>query len=288
MLKHIKGLLNFTVFRPEPDDPEAAWKHRFPGKTTVLLNIGRSSLAFSVIDAKGKIKFSDRRRGEVRDLFVDFLPVVKENSSEGWCAVSLDTRYVISIETNLSRKKGSELALKKDPRSVLHGRYERGKLYAITHNPETNSSLLLSYDSEFINKTEFTLKEKGLKVGRLLCGTYVLLRHALSEVNTKKGTDEPVTALFVAICSGSVCALLQEKDNWVEIRSRPDVFFDDLQPLLDLVSPFADRLPADCPVVLVCDEPLRDLPEKLAAIYPGHDIRDLTEAGLLARLVYES
>jgi hypothetical protein len=157
MLNYIKALLNFSAFRPEPDDPAAVWRQRFPGKTTVLLNIGRASLGFSVVDAKGNIKFSDRRRGELRDLFVDFLPIVKENATDGWCAVSLDTRYVISIETNLSRKAGSELALRKDPRSVLHGRYERGKVYAITHNPETNSSLLLSYDSEFISKTEFTL-----------------------------------------------------------------------------------------------------------------------------------
>ena len=287
MLQHIKGLLDFSVFRPEPDDPEATWKSRFPGRITVLLNIGRNSLGFSVIDPKGKIKFSDRRRGELRDLFVDFLPVVKENSSDGWCAVSLDTRYVISIEANLSRKKGSELALKKDPRSVLHGRYERGKIYAITHNPETNSSLLLSYDSEFIAKTEFTLKERGLKLGRLLCGTYVLLRHALSEVNTSKGTDNPVSALFIAVCSGSVCAVLQEKDNWVEIRSRPDVFFDDLQPFFDLVSPFGERLASDAPVVLACDEPVTGLPEKLAALFPGHELKDFTEPGLLVRLIYQ-
>lgn len=284
MLNYVKSLLDFSAFRPEPDDPEAAWKNRFPGKVTVLLNIGRASLGFSVIDEKGRIKFSDRRRGELRDLFIDFLPMVKENATDGWCAVSLDTRYVISIETNLSRKAGSELALRKDPRSVLHGRYERGKLYAITHNPETNSSLLLSFDSEFISKTEFTLKERGLKVGRLMCGTYVLLRHALSEVNTKKGTENPVSALFIAICSGSVCALLQDKDNWVEIRSRPDVFFDDFQPLIELVSPFSERLPADAPIVLVCDEPVPDLAEKLAEAFAGHDLKDLTEPGLLVRL----
>ena len=284
MLNHVKSLLNFSAFRPEPDDPASGWKSRFPGKATVLLNIGRGSLGLSVVDPKGAVTFTERRRGELRDLFVEFLPVVKENTAEGWCAVSLDTRYVISIETNLSRKAGSELALRKDPRSVLHGRYERGKIYAITHNPETNSSLLLSYDSELIAKTEFTLKERGLKLGRLMCGTYVLLRHALSETNTKKGTENPVTALFLAICSGSVCALLQEKDNWVEIRSRPDVFFDDLQPLLDLISPFAERISPETRVVLICDEPVPELPEKLAALFAGHEITDLTEPGLLARL----
>lgn len=288
MLAYIKSILNFSAFRPEPDDPEAVWKKRFSGKPTVLLSIGRSTLGFSVIDAKGKVKFDEKRRGELRDLYVDTLPVVKENTHDGWCAVSLDTRYVISVESNLSRKAGSELALKKDPRSVLHGRYERGKSYAVTHNPETNSSLLLSYDAEFIAKTEFTLKEQGLKVGRLLCGTYVLLRYALAAINAKKGTESPVSALFVAICSGSVCALLQDKDNWLEIRSRPDVFFDDLQPLLDLVGSFAERLAPETPVVLACNEPVAELPEKLAELFAGHTINDLTEPGLLAELVFQN
>jgi len=288
MLQYIKGILNFSVFRPEPDDPGAAWKKRFPGKTTVLLNIGRSGLSFSVIDSKGNVKFSDRRRGELRDLLVDFLPTVKENASDGWCAVSLDTRYVISIETNLSRKQGSELALKTDPRSVLHGRYERGKLYAVTHNPETNSSLLLSYDAEFVTKTEFALKERGLKLGRLLCGTYVLLRRALAETNKRKGTENPVSALFVAICSGSVCVLLQEKDNWVEIRSRPDVFLDDLQPLLDLITPFGERLSPEADIVLCCDEPVPGLPEKLGEVFPGHKLNDLSKPGLLAEIVFNN
>lgn len=288
MLQHVKGVLDFSVFRPEPEDPEAAWKSRFPGKNTVLLNIGRSSLGFSVLDSKGRIKFSDRRRGELRDLSVDFLPIVKENASDGWCAVSLDTRYVVSIETNLSRKPGSEAAVKIDPRSILHGRYERGKIYAVTHNPETNSSLLLSYDAEFIKKTETTLKERGLKIGRLLCGAYVLLRHALSETNMKKGTENPVNALYLSICAGSLCALLQEKDNWVEVRSRPDVFFEDPQPLLELIAPFGERLAPDGEVVLVCDEPVKDLAEKIAGVFPGRALNDLTKPGLLADLTYRN
>ncbi|MBU3665534.1 MAG: hypothetical protein FGM15_06610 [Chthoniobacterales bacterium] len=288
MLHYVKGILNFSIFRPEPDDPEAAWKARFAGKNTVLLNIGRAGLGFSVIDPKGRVKFTDRRRGELRDLFVDVLPIVKENASDGWCAVSLDTRYMVSIETNLSRKKGSEEAIKIDARSILHGRFERGKIYAVTHNPETNSSLLLSYDADFIKKTEATLKERGLKVGRLLCGVYVLLRYALGATNTKKGTENPVSALYLATCAGSVCALLQIKDNWVEIRSRPDVFFDDLQPLVELISPFAERLPEGADVVVACDEPVPGLPEKMASVFPGQKINDLTSPGLLAELIYKS
>ena len=42
MLQYVKGILNFSIFRPEPDDPDPPWKARFPGRATVLLNVGRS------------------------------------------------------------------------------------------------------------------------------------------------------------------------------------------------------------------------------------------------------
>lgn len=288
MLNYVKAVLNFSAFRPEPDDPQFSWKARFAGQSTVLLSIGRNSLGFTVVDGKGEAKFGERRRGELRDVFVDLAPVIKENATNGWCAVSLDTRYVITIETNLSRKRGSELALKKDPRSVLHVRYERGKAYAITHNPETNSSLLLSYDAEFIQKMESTLKERGLKVGRMFCGTYVLLRHALTVTNDKKGSDNPFSALYVTSCGGSICALLQEKDHWLELRSRPDVITESLEPLSDLLSPFGERFPAGAPLVVACDEPVPGFPEKLGEIFPGREVRDLTKPGFLVSLIYDN
>jgi len=288
MLNYIKNILNFSAFRPEPDDPGFSWKARFAGRSTVLLNIGRNNLGFTVVDGKGKAKFGEKRNGELRDVFVDLLPVIKENASDGWCAVSLDTRYVISIESNLSRKPGSELALKKDPRSVLHGRYERGKSYAVTHNPETNSSLLLSYDTEFIQKTEFLLKERGLKLARLFCGTYLLLRHALSVTNVQKGAEKPVSAFFIACCSGSVCALMQQKDNWTELRSRPDVYSGNLDPLMELLAPFSERLAPDMPIVTACDEPIEGFKQRLEEAFPGRPVNDLTKPGFLASLVFNN
>ena len=37
-------------------------------------------------------------------------------TSEGWCAISFSTRYVISLEVNLSRRKGSEEQIKTNPK----------------------------------------------------------------------------------------------------------------------------------------------------------------------------
>ena len=180
--------------------------------------------------------------------------------------------------------------MKKDPRSVLHARFERGKRYAVTHNPETNSSILLAMDEENVKKTEAFCKEQGLKPGRICCGTYVLLRHALGATNTKKGSENPVSVLYVACCSGSVCALLQERDNWMELRSRPDLFEPggDIAPFVELLRPFQERLGPDRGLVVACDEPVPGLTEKLAELFPGRPINDLTESGLLARLLYRN
>ena len=185
--------------------------------------------------------------------------------------MSLDSRYVISVENNLSRKKGSEEALKKDPRSVLHARFERGKRYAVTHNPETNSSILLSMDEENVKKMEALLKEQKLKPGRICCGTYVLLRHALTATNTKKGAEAPFSALYLACCHGSVCALMQEKDNWMELRSRPDLFEPggDIAPLVELLRPFEERLGPERGLVVACDDRCPAFRKSWPSFFPG-------------------
>lgn len=290
MLQYVKAVLNFSAFRPEEDDPAASWKSRFAGRQTTLVHVGRNSLSYSVIDKKGEEAAGDSGWGELKDLFAELGPQIKDRSVDGWCMISLDSRYVISVESNLSRKKGSEEALRKDPRSVLHTRYEKGKRYAVTHNPETNSSILLAMDEENIKKTELLCKEQKIRPGRICCGTYVLLRHALTATNTKKGSEAPVSALYVACCHGSVCVLLQEKDNWMELRSRPDLFEagGDTTPLLDILRPFQERLGPDRGLVVACDEPIDGLPEKLAGLFPGRPINDLTEPGLLARLLYRN
>jgi hypothetical protein len=290
MLKHVKSVLNFSAFRPEEDDPQASWRSRFAGRQTALVHVARNSLSYVVVDKGGAESGGDAQKGELKEAFAALGPMIKDRVAEGWIMVSLDSRYVISVESNLSRKKGSEDALRKDPRSVLHARYEKGKRYSVTHNPETNSSILLAMDEENIKKVEALCKEQGLKPGRICCGTYVLLRHALAATNTKKGSEAPFSALYLACCQGSVCALMQEKDNWMELRSRPDLFEPggDIAPLVELLRPFEEKLGADRGLVVACDEPVAGLPEKLAELFPGRLINDLTEPGLLARLLFRN
>src|SRR6188472_2801869 len=116
--RDILSVLNFSTFRPEPDDSTAAWKRRFPGKRTALISIGRATLIWRGVQRNGRLGEGDFLRGEPKELIGQAVLPIKDAAEGGWCAVSLNTRYVISLETNLSRRPGSEEVIKSNPRSV--------------------------------------------------------------------------------------------------------------------------------------------------------------------------
>lgn len=284
----ITSVLDFSAFRPEPDDPSAAWRRRFPGKRTAFLGVGKNSLACRSIQKNGAPGPMEVYRGEFKEILEQATPQIRSMTDEAWCAISLNTRYVISLETNISRRPGSEELVKTNPRSILGGRYERGKKYALTHNPETNSSILLAFDEEHLKKLETQVRETGLKVGRICCGAYVLLRHALTLTNITKAGEKPLSTFYVVCCEGAVCALVQDQDRWLEVRSRTDVYEEDITPIADLLAPFHSRLPGDVGITLVCDEPLDGLVERLEGAMPGRPVNDLSQPGLLATLMLQN
>ncbi|MEI6032694.1 MAG: hypothetical protein WCS65_00255 [Verrucomicrobiae bacterium] len=284
----LKSILDFSAFRSEPDDPSAAWKKRFPSEKTVFFGIGRAKLTWREISRSGNPSEQESVRVDPKEGLAQASDHIKTLTEQGWCAVSLNTRYVISLETNLSRRPGSEEMLKSNPRAVLGGKFERGKRYAVTHNPETNSSILLTFDEDQTRKTEAIFSEAGFRVGRLCCGAYVLLRHALAETNKTKGSEQPVSSFYIICCEGAVCALVQDQDRWLELRSRTDVYEDDVGPISDLLAPFQSRLSPAIQITLACDEPLPGLSERLAEVFPGREISDLTVPGLLASLMVKN
>ena len=284
----IKAVLNFSAFRPEPDDSTASWRRRFPGKRTIFFGFGRNALSWRSIERNGQFDALEVVRADPKETLSQTSARLKELTENGWCSVSINTRYVISLETNLSRRPGSEELLRSNPRAVLGGRYERGKQYALTHNPETNSSILFSCDEEQTRRVETLFREAGFQIGRIGCGTYVLLRHALGIVNTTKGSEQPVSTFFVVCCEGAVCALVQDQDRWLELRSRTDVYEDDLAPITDLLAPFQARLSPQIGITFIADEPLPGFVEQLAAVLPGRPVNDLSQPGLLASLMLQN
>ena len=284
-LKDVISVLNFAAFRPEPDDPSASWRRRFPNHRTVLTGVGKSSLGWRGVLKSGRFTEGGLIRGDLKDLINQASIQIKDLADDGWCAVSLNTRYVISLETNLSRRPGSEDVIKTTPRNVLGARYERGKRYSVTHNPETNASILLSTDEDYIKKLEGMLKEAGLNVGRVCCGSYVLLRHALAATNLTRSGEKTATCFYIVCCMGAVCALVQDQDRWLELRSRTDVYEDTLDPVIDLVTPFKQRVAPESEIVLICDQPYEGLTEALQELFAGHKITDLSQPDLLWSLI---
>ncbi|MDX2082252.1 MAG: hypothetical protein SFU53_15820 [Terrimicrobiaceae bacterium] len=255
---------------------------------TIFVGISRAALTWRPINRSGKPGPLEIVRGEPRETLAQIGPQMREATEEGWCAISVNSRYVISLETNLSRRAGTEDMLKTNPRSVLGGRYERGKTYAVTHNPETNSSILLACDEEQNRKIETMFKEAGFQVGRLCCGTYILLRHALTTINTTKGSEKPVSSFIIVCCEGAVLALVQDQDRWLELRSRTDVYEDDPAPITDLLAPFHSRLSPDMGITLVSDEPIPGLADQLSAALPNRPVVDLSQPALLANLMLQN
>ncbi|MBE2205756.1 MAG: hypothetical protein IAE94_15600 [Chthoniobacterales bacterium] len=284
----LKSILNFSAFRPEPDDPSASWKKRFPAERTVFFGLGRGVLTWRAISRSGKPEDLESVRAEPKEVLAQTGDHIKPLTERGWCAVSLNTRYVISLETNLSRRAGSEELLKTNARGVLGGRYERGKRYALTHNPETNSSILLTFDEDQTRKTESLFTEAGFRVGRICCGAYVLLKHALKLINLEKGSENPVSTFYIVCCEGAVCALVQDQDRWLELRSRTDVYEEDLTPITDLLAPFHSRLAPHIGITLICDEPLEGLVDRLTKVFPNREVADLSQPALLATLMVQN
>lgn len=297
-LQHIKDVLTFASFQPEPDDPSASWKRRFSGRRSLLLNVGKNKIQWMGLSKSGKFGAVGEAEGELKEILTTNAEEWKKLTDGGWCGISLNNRYVISLETNLSRKKGYEELLKTSPRQVLGAKYERGKRYALTHNPESNSSLLLTCEDDTIKKLEAGLVEAGLKAARVCVGSYAMLRQAISlsakakpkggaEGSSAEGGEEEAgkQKLFIICNFGAVAILTQKGDQWSDLRSRTDVFQDDPAPLLELLSPFKQQLQPPFEVHFLSHDILPPVATAVEGFFSGGAFTDHTKPGALWALM---
>lgn len=292
MFRELLSVLNFEAFRPEPDDSTASWKRRFSHRKSLLLNIGKSQTSWKSVGRGGRMLEGGVQDGDFKDVIGDMGDIWKEHADQGWIGVSLNNRYVISLETNLSRKQGAEELVKSNPRAVLGARYERGRRYAVTHNPESNTSIVLSCDEEYIRRIETLLKEAGLTPARICCGSYAMLRSLLVQANaempseTAEGEQAP-GVFFVICCEGSICALIQESDQWFDLRSRADTYQDSYEPAVDLLLPYASRIKPDTTLAVLSDQPAEELLAGLRDGFAGREVKDYSREDALWGILQE-
>jgi hypothetical protein len=292
----IKSLLDFGAFRPEPDDSSAPWSRRFPHQKSLLINIGKSQTTWKTLGKGGKLLDGGIHKGEFKDAVEQCAADWRGATEDGWCAVSMNTRYVISLENNLSRKPGVEDLIRTNPRAAIGSRYERGKRYALTHNPESVASILLACEEEQIRRIEGLMKEAGLQVGRVACGTYALLVRLLEEANPEKAvkvqkpeeTGRRGERMYLVCCEGSVCALLQTGELWTELRSRTDLYTDGaIDPALDLLQPLTARLDPGAELLVATDTDHSPIVDRLREQLPEVRIEDLSQPQHLWRVLAE-
>ncbi|MGK0184597.1 MAG: hypothetical protein ACI9R3_000370 [Verrucomicrobiales bacterium] len=295
-LKDIKDVLTFAAFLPEPDDSTAQWSKRFPGKRTLLLNIGKESTSWRVMDKKGVIGDAGKMEGPFKEILAQMGEEWKAMTDEGWCAVSLNSRFVISLEINLSRRQGVEEVLRTNPKAALGAKAERGKRYNLAHNPESNTSMLLSCEEDAITKMEAQFSDADLQVGRVCIGAYAMMNDLISQIHDarkaqlKEDPDAKIgPVLMVAACEGAVCAMTQREEQWLELRSRSDLYTDeDASPIVDIIRPLIDNAGQDVHVVFMGDEQGSSFAELMSQQMPNIRVSDVSVQNQLWNIIADN
>jgi hypothetical protein len=294
-LQDIKDILTFASFRPEPDDSTVSWARRFPNRRSLLVNLNRDGVSWCAVDKSGALGEQGSLGGEIKGVVGDMAEEWLGLTDDGWCAVSVNHRFVISLETNLTRKNGVEEQIRINPKAALGSKAERGKRYAVKHNPESNSSALLAVDEEYIKQIESTFNGVGLKVGRICCGLYGMFSDAVDQMiearaDYLKGKhQEPLGKIIViACCEGSVCIMSSDEERWVELRSRSGLYSaDELEPALNIIMPLVENSGARTQVVFASDQDGAALKNMIATSSTDTLISDISRGDGLWSLLKE-
>lgn len=286
LLDDIKSVLTFAAFRPDADDPETTMGKRFEGRKLLALNISRAQVTWRSFTRKGKLDAFGIQDGDFADVAASRGEEWRTLTDDSWCTVSINNRFIISLENGLMRADNTAHLLRSNPRMVLGPKYDRGKRYAICHHPASTASMLLATEDSMVRVTEDVLRGLGLRPARVACGLFALMEHAVAHIyGTGKGST---TGNFVLIgaCEGSIAALSEQDGQWRDLRCRSGLGTDGVETALQIISPLVAKAPPGTPVYFVSeglpDSSFRkDLMEQLERV----GARDLTQDDLLWTLL---
>jgi hypothetical protein len=253
LLDEIKSVLTFAAFKPDSDDASVPWSRRFEGKKSLLLNVSRNMTSWRSVGKRGRLEESGTQDGE----FADVAPSRGEEwrglVEGGWCAISVNHRFIISLENNLMRGDNCVALLRTNPRAVLGPKYDRGKRYAICHHPETTASLLLAVEESLVKVSEDLLKSVQLRPGRVCCGLFALMEHAIMSISRASETGTPSNFVLIAACEGSICVLVQQDGQWKDVRCRSGLGPEAVETSLQIISPLISKVPQGSPIYFLGD-----------------------------------
>jgi hypothetical protein len=281
LLAEIKSVLTFAAFSAEPDDSNVSWAKRFEGRKSLLINVSRSQTSWKAVNKKGRLEDGGVMEGEFSDIAPQRADEWRLMADGGWCSVSVNNRFIISLENNMMRGDNVTGLLRTNARAVLGPKYDRGKRYAMCHHPETTASMLLACEESMVKTTEDVLKNIGLRAGRVCCGLFALLEHAVGEIYNIKRGGVPANASIIVACEGSIAVLIQQDDVWKELRSRSGMGPDAVETSLQIITPLVQKLPQGSPVYFISDGQDLKFRSELMAHLEKLGAQDMTQDDLL-------
>lgn len=253
LLEEIKNVLSFAAFRPDPDDANITWNKRFAKSRSLLINVSRTQTSWRAINKRGQYQEAGFEDGEFAEVGRTHAEEWRGLTDSGWCGVSLNNRFIISLENNIARRENQAELLRLNPRAVLGAKSDRGKRYAIYHHPATTSSLLMACDDAFVKIAEDTLRGSNLRPGRICCGLFAMLEAKLTEIYAMGKSEATGNFMLIALCEGSIAALVQQNGQWTDLRCRSGVGMGSADAMFQIVSPLTQKTQPGTPIFLLHD-----------------------------------
>ena len=288
LLEELKSVLSFAAFRPDADDPTLSWSKRFQGRKSLLLNVSRNQTSWRSVNRKGNFEESGTLDGEFADIVPQRGEEWRNLTDGGWVCVSLNNRFIISLENNLMRGDNCVHLLRTNPRAVLGPKYDRGKRYALCHHPETTASMLLACEEAQVKVAEDLLKTVGLRPARVCCGLFAMMEYAINGIYEGQHGTGPGSFVLVGACEGSVAALAQQDGQWKDLRCRSGLGMEAVETALQIISPLVAKAPPGTPVFFISDGQDAKFRQELMAQLEKIGARDLTQEDLLWRVLGEN
>jgi len=275
-LRDLRDVLTFAAFRPEADNPRFAWPQRFPKRKSVIVNISRGHVSWCCLNRKGEVDEIGEADGDFPEIAAQMSDHWNDNTEDGWIGVSVNNRFIISLEHNLSRKKGWQEELRQNPKSVLGTKHDRSKRYALHHNHETSASLLMACDDSMIKTIEETLRNQELRPARLCVGLFAMTANLLHRVAADPGLRAQ-DLIIVTWLDHSLCVLRQKGGQWQDLRCRSGLPPHDESAVLHMVRPFIEAAAPSTRVMLMEDHKSGEFSRSYLHLFGNMHVTDVTE-----------